>query len=357
MLGGQILRQLHGLNQSSKLIMSRARSALDEMANGEFKRTDSTFRHSVVEPPYSPEAGRYHLYVSYACPWAHRTLIVRALKGLNDAIGVTVVHPTWQKTRPDDPNDKHYGWIFSEDNKGLVPPSGFGKIAVSGIGHDTIGNFNSIRDIYEAVGDISGKYSVPVLYDKKTKTIVNNESAEIIEMLNNNFKEICSDSAPNLSPADLKQAQDEVDKWVYPCINNGVYRCGFAQSQEAYDIAANELFSALDKVEGILSKHRYITGDRLTLSDIRLFVTLIRFDEVYVVYFKCNKKRMIDYPNIRNYIRDIYQIPGVSQTVNMKHIKSHYFTSHEKLNYYSIIPIGPNAESDFREKHDRNRFE
>lgn len=333
----------------------KARSALEEMGTkGEFKRVASVYRKKVTEEPYKPESDRYHLYVSYACPWAHRTLIVRALKGLQDHIGVTVTLPTWQQTRPD--QDEHAGWVFGDDNSAVTPPSGHGLIKVKGASLDPLHGFKSVRDIYDLVGDQNGKYTVPVLFDKKTNTIVNNESSEIIEQLNADFNDIAKANAPDLNPADTHKQQNELNEWIYHGINNGVYRSGFAQSQEAYTEAVTEVFEALDRVEDILSKQRYLTGGRLTLADIRLFVTLVRFDEVYVVYFKTNKKRIADYPNILNYVRDIYQMPGVADTVNMEHIKAHYYTSHPKLNAFSIVPIGPNAEAAFAEPHDRDRF-
>ncbi|KAG5181374.1 glutathione S-transferase [Tribonema minus] len=345
--------------QHSKLSMSAApaRSALEEMINGEFKRNDSTYRSRIrAGTEYEPESGRYHLYVSYACPWAHRTLIVRALKGLTDDIGVTVVAPTWQRTKPDDPQDGHSGWVFAEPGAALTPPSGHGSIKVTPLELDTIGPFKTIRDVYESVKDTNGKYTVPILFDKKTRTIVNNESSEIIEMLNAEFTDIGTNPKLDLDPADLKAAQEEANSWVYPGINNGVYRCGFAQSQQAYDVAVKDVFDALDKAEAILSKQRYIAGDRFTLADVRLFVTLARFDEVYEVYFKCNKRRIADYPNILNYVREIYQMPGVAETVNMEHIKAHYYTSHPRLNTFSIVPAGPDAEASFKQPHDRDRF-
>lgn len=334
---------------------SKARSALDEMGKkGEFKRVDSVYRKKVTEAPYKPESGRYHLYVSYACPWAHRTLIVRALKGLQEHIGVTVVLPTWQHTRPGE--DGHAGWVFGDENSAVTPVSGHGSIQVGGASQDPIHKFKSVRDIYDLVGDQNGKYTVPVLFDRETNTIVNNESSDIIEQLNADFNHLAKSDAPDLNPEDTHKTQEELNEWIYHGINNGVYRSGFAQSQEAYNEAVGEVFESLDKVEAILSKQKYLTGDRLTLADIRLFVTLVRFDEVYVVYFKTNKKRIADYPNILNYVRDMYQMPGVADTVSMEHIKAHYYTSHPKLNAFSIVPIGPGAEAQFAEPHDRDRF-
>jgi len=220
---------------------------------------------------------------------------------------------------------------------------------------DTVNNAPSIRAIYELANDTFAKYSVPVLWDKKTKTIVNNESAEIIDMFNSEFNDLSKYPTLNLAPASLLTQMKEYDEWIYPGINNGVYKCGFAQSQAAYEDAFRELFNALDRLEEILSKRRYLCGNTLTLSDVRLFVTLVRFDEVYAVYFKTNKTTLQHgYPNIFNYTKDCYQLPGVTKTVNMKHIKMHYYTSHPTLNTYAIIPHGNPV--DFSSSHDRNRF-
>lgn len=281
--------------------------------------------------------------------------MVRALKGLEDAISVTVVHPTWQKTRPEE--DEHSGWIFGDPdgdylrnkdgNGGPFPP------AYPGNEPDPLGNAKSIREVYERANDVNGKYTVPVLWDKKLNTIVSNESSEILRMLNSEFNEFSKYPGLDLYPEALRDIIDKTNDWVYPSINNGVYRCGFAKSQEAYDTAISELTEAFDRVERILEKQRYIAGDQFTEADVRLFVTLLRFDEVYIVYFKTNTRSVTLSPTILNYCREIYQMPGVKETVSMEQIKAHYFTSHPTLNHYSIIPRGGNFVKLLEQPHDR----
>lgn len=279
------------------------------------------------------------------------------LKGLVTCIPVTIVHPTWQVTRT---NDEHKGWVFydSDSGTGLKSTSGYGNFHVDRCTKDPCSiSANSVRDLYEASNDATGKYTVPVLFDKKNNVIVNNESSEIIRMLSTEFNEWASGPYKdyNFGPPDLQKEIDEMNDFVYSTINNGVYKCGFAKSQEAYNEAVIALYSALDRVEEILSKNRYLLGDNLTECDIRLFPTLVRFDEVYIVYFKCNVKRISDYPNIINYCRDMYQIPGMSKSVDMTHIKTHYFTSHRDLNPYSVIPMGPDVIADLKKPHSRGQ--
>lgn len=323
-----------------------ARSALDEMSTtGAFVRTPSTFRSFISRDPNSAfpaEAGRYHLYVSYACPWASRCLVYLKIKGLDKAIGFTSVKPIWGRTK--EGADDHMGWIFpaSDDEEPGAEP-------------DSLNGTKSIRELYElASSNYTGKYTVPVLWDKKLKTIVSNESGEIIRMFNTEFNDIAENAALDLYPPHLQSQINEVNDWVYDGINNGVYRCGFAKKQEPYDEATAKLYEALDKCEAILSQQRYLCGNTLTEADIRLFVTLIRFDEVYAVHFKCNKKLLREYPNIFNYTKEIFQISGVSSTVNMEHIKKHYYGSHPSINPFGIIPRGPNI--DYSAPHDRDRF-
>ncbi|KAJ6791948.1 Uncharacterized protein M6B38_242365 [Iris pallida] len=329
----------------NKHTVQMARSALDEMTEtGAFNRTPSTFRNFISREKTSQfpaESGRYHLYISYACPWACRCLSFVMLKGLDKAISYTAVKPIWERTKE---TDEHSGWVFpvsSTEEPGAEP--------------DTLNGARSIRALYElASSNYSGKYTVPVLWDKKLKTIVSNESADIIRMLNIEFNEIAENPDLDLYPSDLKQAIDEVNEWVYDGINNGVYKCGFAKKQGPYDEAVEKLYQALDKCEEILSNHRYICGNTLTEADIRLFVTLIRFDEVYTVHFKCNKRLLREYPNLFNYTKDIYQLQGMSSTVNMQHIKRHYYGSHPSINPFGIIPVG--SSTDYSSSHDRERF-
>jgi len=336
---------------------NKARTALDESSkDGAFQRVDAVHRN-VIEPgsdTYPPEKDRYHLYISYACPWANRCLATMYLKGLEDIIGLSIVHPTWQRTRPD--ADEHTGWVFrSPDDPPLSNVLGFGEFKVAGVIPDSVNGAATVRDLYELANDTGGKYSVPVLWDKKTKTIVSNESAEIIRMFNTAFNEGGMAKNPDLDiyPERLRDSIDAVNEWIYPGINNGVYRCGFAKSQGAYETAFAELFGALDRCESILATNRYIAGDQLTEADIRLFMTLVRFDEVYVVYFKTNGKAIREYPNIMNYCRELYQIPEIQKSINMEHIKTHYFTSHPTLNNYAIIPVGSDTVSKLLEPHNR----
>lgn len=331
---------------SSRPVMSGARTALDEMGKaGEFQRKASVYREWVKEGGrLTPEADRYHLYVSLACPWACRCLAALHMKGLEDKIGVSVTHPTWQRTRPDNKEDEHCGWAFKAPGDPPVSSStGFGSFGCEDCIPDTINGAKFVRDLYELSHDTGGKYTVPILWDKREGRIVNNESSDILRMFNAEFNSLAKNPTLDLYPEELRGQIDEVNDWTYNSINNGVYRCGFATSQEAYDKAFKELFDALERCEAILSRQRYMVGDRLTEADIRLFMTLIRFDEVYVVYFKTNKHFIHEFPNLCNYTRDIYQTPGVAAAVNMQHIKTHYFTSHPRLNYYAIVPHGGEA--------------
>ncbi|KAI6703074.1 hypothetical protein NL676_012210 [Syzygium grande] len=311
----------------SKNSIQMARSALDEMSDsGAFLRTASTFRNFILRDPSSQfpaESGRYHLYISYACPWASRCLAYLKIKGLDKDISFTSVKPRWERTKE---SDEHMGWVF---------PS-------------------SDTEEPGAEPDPLNGAKIPVLWDKKLKTIVNNESSEIIRMFNTEFNHMAENAALDLYPSHLQTRIDETNEWIYDAINNGVYKCGFARKQGPYDEAVKKLFDALDKCEEILGKQRYICGNTLSETDIRLFVTLIRFDEVYVVHFKCNKKLLHEYPNLFNYTKDIFQVPGMSSTVNMEHIKRHYYGSHPTINPFGIIPFGPNIN--YSSPHDRERF-
>ncbi len=312
--------------------------SLNRQSDGAFVRAETSFRNWVTadgsagptgEGGFEAEPGRYHLYVSWACPWAHRTLILRKLKKLEDAISLSVVD--W--FLGDD------GWEFSERD-GAIPDSVLGK--------------NYLRDVYTAArSDYTGRVTVPVLWDTKRGTIVSNESADIIRMFNSAF-DAFTDVKTDYYPEALREQIDTINERVYATVNNGVYRCGFAGSQEAYDEAFGELFASLDWLEDILSTNRYLTGDRLTEADWRLFTTLIRFDAVYVGHFKCNLRRIDDYPNLSNYLRELYQIPGIAETVNMFHIRNHYYRSHETVNPRRIVPGGP--ELDFDAPHNRDRL-
>jgi len=233
---------------------------------------------------------------------------------------------------------------------------GVGSFPCKDVIPDTVNNAKNVRELYDLSKDQAGTYSVPVLWDKKEKVIVNNESSEIIRMFNSAFNDISKHPELDFYPEKLREEIDKVNDWIYHDFNNGVYKSGFAKSQEAYEEAVTNVFKALDRAEEILSKSRYLVGNQLTEADIRFFVTLVRFDEAYAVYFKCNKKRTVDYPNVLNYTRDLYQTPGFAETVNMYHIKTHYFTSHPVLNNYAIVPVGPGFEGTLKEKYDRDRF-
>jgi len=299
--------------------------------SGEFVRKPTSFRAQIKRDgttDFPPEIGRYHLYVSLACPWAHRTLILRKLKGLEDVIGVDVV----------DPFLDDQGWSFEQ--------------SVPGATGDRLGGRSRLREVYLAADpSYAGAVTVPVLWDRKSEVVVNNESSEIIRMQNREFDDFAERPELDLYPEPLRDEIDALNDWIYPEINNGVYRCGFAQKQEAYSRAVQILFAALDRVEAILERRRYLCGDLLTEADVRLFTTLVRFDCVYVSHFKCNIRRLVDYPNLWGYTRDIFQLPGVAETVNLDHIKRHYFMSHRQINPLGIIPDGP--ELDFWTPHGR----
>ena len=292
---------------------------------GRFVRQDSSFRHRIGDEPFEAEAGRYHLYVSLACPWAHRTLIVRKLKQLEDIISVSVVDAYMGEN----------GWTISP-------------------GADPVNNAAFLHQIYtRAKPDYTGRVTVPVLWDTKTNTIVNNESSEIIRLFNSAFDHLIGNSL-DLYPFAQRDEIDDINTFVYDTINNGVYKAGFATKQEVYEEAVSNLFQALDRVEDILSGQRYLVGDQPTEADWRLFTTLVRFDPVYVGHFKCNIKRIADYPNILNYVRDLYQIDGIAETVNMDHIKEHYYASHDTINPTGIVPVGPQLTYD--QPHNRHRL-
>jgi putative glutathione S-transferase len=289
---------------------------------GEFVRTTASFRRWVTadgSSGFRAEPGRYHLYVSLACPWAHRTVIFRELKRLQDVISLSIVDPVMR----DD------GWEFS-DGRGCIP--------------DTVNGFRYLRDLYTAADpQYSGRVTVPVLWDRRTRTIVNNESAEIIRMLNSAFADF-TPVATDYYPEALRVRIDEINARVYAHVNNGVYRCGFASSQAVYERAFDTLFLTLGELETRLGESRYLTGETLTEADWRLFTTLVRFDAVYYVHFKCNQRRIAEYPNLSRLVRELYNVPGVAGTVDLDHIKRHYYLSHRHLNPSGIVPKGPVLE-------------
>lgn len=304
--------------------------------DGKFKREDAQLRNWVTKDGsagptgktgFKAEKDRYHLYVSLACPWAHRTLIFRQLKNLTDYISVSVVSPDMLEN----------GWEFNTSNHS------------SG---DSLFDYDFLHQVYTRhQHDYSGRVTVPVLWDKQQNCIVSNESADIIRMLNTAFNHLTGNT-DDYCPADIQPQIDQINELVYNNINNGVYRCGFATSQQAYEEAYSQLFTALEQVETILSKNRYLTGNLLTEADWRLFTTLIRFDAVYHGHFKCNKQRLEDYPNLAGFTRELYQWPGVANTVDFYHIKRHYYFSHTMINPSQVVPVGPDIN--YHAPHQRN---
>lgn len=310
----------------------------DTAAAGRFVRPRTTFRDWVTRDGtpgpaggtgFAAEPGRYHLYVSLACPWAHRTLIVRALKALEDLVSLSVVH--WRML--------DHGWTF-ESGPGVVS--------------DPVMGAEYLYQIYLAADpSYTGRVTTPVLWDKRTRTIVNNESSEIIRMFNAAFDEVGARPG-DYYPADLRGEIDTLNERIYESVNNGVYKAGFATTQAAYEDAVGPLFETLDWLEARLSQRRYLCGDRLTEADIRLLPTLLRFDLVYFSHFKCNTRRIADYPNLSGYTRELYQMPGIAATFDALHVKGHYYESHRTLNPSGIVPVGPAI--DFGGAHDRTRF-
>ena len=306
---------------------------------GRFVRPTTRFRNWVTEDGspgptgeggFAAARGRYHLYVALPCPWAHRTVIMRMLKGLEDVVSMSVLEPLYGP----------HGWRFGT-SPGTVP--------------DSVNGASELAEIYlRADPRYTGRVSVPALWDKERRTIVNNESAEIIRMLNGAFGRFTNVRTDYYPPA-LREEIDRVNALVYENVNNGVYRAGFATAQEAYEEAFHAVFGALDELERRLSRQRYLVGRDITEADWRLFTTLVRFDAVYYSHFKCNLRRIIDYPNLSNYLRDLYQQGGVAATVNMDHIKRHYYGSQRHVNPTGIVPLGP--QLDFLAPHDRGRFE
>ncbi|MGF1491492.1 MAG: glutathione S-transferase family protein [Microcoleaceae cyanobacterium] len=309
-----------------------------ESTGGHFVRQSSQFRNWVTADGspgpsgnggFKAEPGRYHLYVSYACPWAHRTLIFRSLKGLEDMISISIVN--WLMLE--------HGWTFNPA-PGMIP--------------DSINGAQYLHQIYtKADATYSGRVTVPILWDKEMNTIVNNESAEIIRMLNSAFDGLGAKPG-DYYPETLRTEIDQVNDRVYNTVNNGVYKAGFATTQEAYEEGVKPLFESLDWLEDRLTNQRYLMGSQLTEADWRLFTTLVRFDAVYVGHFKCNIRRIVDYPNLWGYLRELYQMPGITETVYFQHIKGHYYQSHKTINPSGVVPIGP--EISWTEPHGRDRL-
>jgi putative glutathione S-transferase len=304
----------------------------EQSAAGEFERQQDAFRDRVTADgtsPYAAAAGRYHLYISLACPWASRTLIVRNLKGLQDVIGVTVVDPVRDER----------GWAFRD-----------------GLGHsrDPVNGFNFLSEAYAATNpNFDGRVTVPVLWDKQTRRIVNNSEDDICRMFDDEF-DAFGNRAADLFPKDIEAEHAKLSAFIYDRINNGVYNAGFTTSQRAYERACRALFAALDELETRLATRRFLFGDRIVEADWRLFCTLVRFDAVYHGHFKCNVRRILDYRNLQGYLLDLYQQPGIAETVNLDHIKRHYYGTHDDINPTRIVPIGPAL--DFTQPHGRDRL-
>ncbi|WP_417665340.1 glutathione S-transferase family protein [Pseudidiomarina sp.] len=298
-----------------------------DSTDGKFERSAAQFRNWVEadkNAKFPAESGRYHLYVSYACPWAHRTLIFRKLLGLEQHISVSVVHPLMLEN----------GWEFSEEPL-----------------HDGLYSLDYLNQLYlKADSNYSGRVTVPVLWDKQQQTIVSNESADIIRMFNSAFNDLTGNTL-DFYPEALRTEIDAINERVYDNVNNGVYKCGFATKQAAYETAFAALFDELDALEQRLATQKFLVGDTLTEADWRLFTTLVRFDSVYVGHFKTNQKRIVDYPNLWAYVRALYQVPGVAETVVMDHIKQHYYGSHHMINPTGVVPVGPSI--DFMAPHER----
>lgn len=299
-----------------------------EKNDGRFIREESQFRNWITpdgsagpsgEEGFKAEPGRYHLYISNACPWANRTMIMRKLKGLEEMISISVVHPLMAEN----------GWTFEPEEDVVADP-----VIVA----------NYLYEIYTHVEpDYSGRVTVPVLYDLKQDKIVNNESSEIMRMLNSAFDDVGAKEG-DYYPESLREDIDAINEKVYGAVNNGVYKAGFATKQDVYEEEVTKLFERLDELEGILEEKTYLTGDRLTEADIRLFTTLVRFDSVYYTHFKCNIRRITDYPNLWRFTRELYNTPGISDTIHFRHIKEHYFRSHKNINPTGIVPVGPNLD-------------
>ena len=318
----------------------------EESASGEFERQEDAFRHWISNDgstPFPVVANRYHLYVSLACPWASRTIIARKLLGLEEAIGMTVVDPVRDAR----------GWAFRDPDLSSEQSA---NLAASFASTDPINGFHFLAEAYELTDpNFDGRVTVPVLWDKETRRIVNNCEDDICRMFNDVFRGLAKNQKVDLFPEDTVSEQEKLGDFVYDKLNNGVYKAGFTTRQRMYERACKQLFYALDELEARLAKSRYLFGSRIVETDWRLFCTLIRFDVVYYIHFKCNLRRIVDYPNLQGYLIDLYQHDGVAETVNFDHIKRHYYMTHEKINPNRIVPIGPIL--DLAREHGRARLD
>src|SRR3989440_853339 len=319
----------------------KAQFPAEQTESGEFQRKEDTFREWITNDgstPYAPAADRYHFYVSLACPWASRTVIFRKLKGLEEAVGMTIV----------DPIRDEKGWAF-RDPSGKIPPGAPFEST------DPVNGFQFLSEAYSATDpDYDERVTVPVLWDKKTHRIVNNCEDDICRMFNNVFNDFARNRDLDFFPKEIEADHAKLSSFLYDNVNNGVYRAGFATRQRPYEIACRRVFEALDQLEERLAKNRYLFGNRIVEADWRLFCTLVRFDVVYYGHFKCNLRRIVDYPNLQGYLMDLYQEPGITDTVNFDHIKRHYYMTHTQINPTRIVPIGPVL--DLRKPHNRGRL-
>ena len=322
----------------------------EQSASGEFERQEDAFREWIStdhSTPYPAVANRYHLYVSLACPWASRTLIARKLLGLEEAIGMTVV----------DPIRDERGWAFRNPAGGTraVASKGESGNEVLLPSTDPVNGFHFLSEAYEATDpNFDGRVTVPALWDKETKRVVNNCEDDICLMFNNSFRALTQHNEVDLFPKDIENEQGKLSNYIYDKINNGVYKAGFATRQRPYEIAALQVFDALDQLDQRLAKNRYLFGGRIVETDWRLFCTLIRFDVVYYIHFKCSLRRILDYPNLQGYLADLYQHDGIAETVNFDHIKRHYYMTHEEINPTRLVPIGP--QLDLMQPHGREKL-
>lgn len=319
----------------------KAQFPAEQTESGEFHRQPDVFREWVSDDsstPYAPAAGRYHLYVSLACPWASRTNIFRKLKGLEEAVGMTIVDPIR--------DDK--GWAF-RDPSGKIPPGAPFEST------DPVNGFQFLSEAYSATDpDYDERVTVPVLWDKKTRRIVNNCEDDICRMFNNMFNDFARNKDLDFFPEEIEAEHAKLSGFLHDNVNNGVYRAGFATRQQPYERACRRVFEAFDQLEERLSKNRYLFGNRIVEADWRLFCTLVRFDVVYHGHFKCNLRRIIDHPNLQGYLMDLYQLPGIADTVNFDHIKRHYYVTHTQINPTRIVPIGPVL--DLTQAHGREKM-
>ena len=313
------------------MMSSKSQFPAETSEEGEFQRQEDAFRDWVApDGPFAPAAGRYHLYVSLACPWASRTVIARKLMGLENAIGMTVVDPVRDER----------GWAFRDG---------------PGFSIDPVNHFKFLAEAYTATDpEFDGRVTVPILWDKQRRRIVNNSEDDICRMFNDQFREFAKNPV-ELFPRDIEKEHAELSAFIYDRINNGVYKAGFTTSQSAYEKACRILFAALDEIESRLGRSRYLFGSRIVEADWRLFCTLVRFDAVYFGHFKCNLRRIVDYPSLNGYLLDLYQQPGIAETVNLDHIKRHYYFTHDDINPSRVVPIGP--ELDFTRPHGRERID